>query len=289
MLQLASGPFFMIKKASTGNPRKMQPLLTALGTLVFLYLAGAVAAHFFANLLIFPVFPSSYTAADYPLVIRTDNGLDIAAYHQEQPGNRFTVLYSHGNGEDLGGTRYALDKFSARGYNVFAYDYPGYGLSDGKAGVTNTYHSAVAAYRYLTEEKGVDPARLLLYGRSLGSGPSLYLAERFPVGGVILDGAFVSTFRVKTVIPIYPHDKFQNLRRIRRLEVPLLVLHGRLDTTVPFWHGKALYDAAPGPKWNLWLDQAGHNNIEEVGGQAYWKAIRELNEHILPTEPTPQT
>ncbi len=278
----------MKKTPSRGKSQKMHPLLTLLGTLAFLYLAVAVAAHYLANFLIFPVFPSTYTAAQYPLTLQTENGLNIPAYHQEKPGNRFTVLYSHGNGEDLGDIRYTLNKFSARGYNLFAYEYPGYGLSDGKASVTNTYQSAVAAYRTLTEKRGVDPSTLILYGRSLGSGPSLYLAERFPVGGVILDGAFVSTFRVKTVIPIYPHDKFQNLRRIRRLEVPVLVLHGRRDSTVPFWHGEALYRAAPGPKWNLWLDRAGHNDLEEVGGDAYWDAIHELSRYILSPQPTSQ-
>jgi hypothetical protein len=282
--------FFSLMDA-TNSTRKNDPmslLLTALGTILTCYLLAGIAAHFLSNSLIFPAPPPSYTSTDYPLLLQTEDGLNIAAYHAESPVHHFTILYSHGNGGDLGNIRPALNDFYSRGFNVLAYDYPGYGLSDGKVGVSRTYASAVAAYRYLTEEKGVPPESIILYGSSLGSGPSLYLASRYPVGGVILEGAFVSTFRVKTIIPLFPHDKFQNLPKIKKANVPVLVIHGMEDQTVPFWHGKALYEAATGPKQKLFLEEAGHGDILEVAGEAYWKAILAFSESLKPETHTPK-
>lgn len=80
--------------------------------------------------------------------------------------------------------------------------------------------------------------------------------------------AFTSVYRVLTRHPLLPFDQFANLRRIRALDRPLLVIHGTADGVVPFSHGRALFDAAPGPKRKLWVDGAGHNDLAWVAGAA---------------------
>lgn len=257
-------------------------ILSLLGVFLILYILTGLVAHFISPRLIFPTFPSSYQASDFPLLLQTDSGLNIPASYLPNPEATFTVLYSHGNGEDLGDIQPTLKKFQNRGYRVFAYEYPGYGLADGKASVSNTFAAARAAYLYLTQDLQIDPQTLLLYGRSLGSGPSHYLAQNFPVGGLILDGAFVSTYRVMTHYPLVPGDKFQNLRRIRQLEIPILVIHGKQDETVPFWHGEVLYRQAPEPKQYLWVEEAGHNDLEEVAGDDYWSALKTFTQGFAP-------
>lgn len=256
--------------------------LPLVGILLLVYLLSGIIAHFVAPSLIFPRFPSSYTAGEYTLILQTDAGFNIPASFFPNPDAELTLLYSHGNGEDLGDIQPTLKNFAKRGFQVMAYEYPGYGLGDGKATVRNTFAAAEAAYRYLTQDQGIDPRTILLYGRSLGSGPSHFLARNFPIGGLILDGAFVSTYRVMTHFSVVPGDKFQNLRRIRRLDVPVLVIHGMQDEIVPFWHGEALYRAAPEPKRHLWVEDAGHNDLEEVAGSDYWDAIKSFTELLNP-------
>eukprot|EP00170_Pyropia_yezoensis_P006763 contig_27563_g6785 len=119
--------------------------------------------------------------------------------------------------------------------NVFSYEYTGYGLSkpEGPSSEAALYADATAAYVYLTTTLRVPPHRIVALGRSLGSGPSLYLATGpFPVGGVILVSALLSCVRVALRgVPVTPSfDMFPNVDRIRGLAVPLLVVHARDDS-----------------------------------------------------------
>lgn len=229
---------------------------------------------------IFPVFPASYTPDGDTLLLTTANGLRIVARHLDQSGAAWTILYSHGNGEDMGAIHPVLQEFADHGFAVFAYEYPGYGHSQGPATETNACRAAEAALNHLTQVIGVPVSRVILYGRSVGSGPSLFLARRHRVAGVILEGAFVSAYRVVTRLPLFPGDRFPNLKRIQSLRVPLLVIHGALDRTVPFWHGLRLYRTAPGPKQCLWISEAGHNNIRELAGEKYWKSMQDFTEML---------
>jgi fermentation-respiration switch protein FrsA (DUF1100 family) len=88
-----------------------------------------------------------------------------------------------------------------------------------------------------------------------------------------MQSAFTSTFRVLTRITILPIDKFRNYRDIQRVHCPVLIMHGTADGVVPFWHGAELYALAHEPKSRLWIDGAGHNDLEEVAGPRYAKAL----------------
>jgi hypothetical protein len=162
------------------------------------------------------------------------------------------------------------------GFNVLAYDYPGYGESTGDPSEAHTYIAAQAAYDYLTAELRTPPECIFLYGRSLGGGPSVELARLNPVGGLILEGAFTSAFRVKTRWPLLPWDKFENLKKLKELRCPVLVIHGTEDETVPFWHGEVLYHSAPGEKMKLWVEGGGHNDTIKVAGPAYANILVEF-------------
>lgn len=241
--------------------------------LVLVYLALALAAWCLADPLIFPAPKANYTPDQFPLRLQTADGSTIQAHCLRGEPDQVLVLYSHGNAEDLGTIEDLITPFAIRGYSVLAYEYPGYGHSPGRASEKSTCQAAEAALQYALETLGFSHQRIVLYGRSIGSGPSLYLATRHPVGGVILEGAFVSVFRVVTRLPLFPGDRFPNLKRIRQLTCPVLLIHGRRDRTVPFWHGSALHRAARSPKYQLWIDDAGHNNIIEKAGARYWQAI----------------
>ena len=241
------------------------------------YCAIAAGALFLSDYLIFPAPKSSYTEDPEIFNIELpEYGLSITCHYLPAPNALATILYSHGNGEDLGHIDETLQRLNQLGFNVLAYDYPGYGQSIGDPSEAHTYVAAQAAYDYLTAELRTPSECIFLYGRSLGGGPSVELARRNPVGGIVLEGAFVSAFRVKTRWQILPWDKFENLKKVKGLHCPILVIHGTHDRIVPFWHGKALYEAASQEKVKLWVEGAGHNNIIETAGSSYVEALLEF-------------
>jgi fermentation-respiration switch protein FrsA (DUF1100 family) len=140
-----------------------------------------------------------------------------------------------------------------------------------------------AVYRYVVDSLGVPPSRLVLYGRSVGSGPATDLAARVPVGGLVLESAFVSAFRVMTKVALLPFDRFLNLRHIRQVRAPVLVIHGTDDEVIPVSHGRRLYEAAAGPKQALWIEGAHHNDVPFVGGTRYWTALAAFGRQVAGT------
>lgn len=229
-----------------------------------------------ANALIFPSPPPSYKVLPGQVALHTEDGLELAGIFISTPGAAQTILYSHGNGEDLGRCLPHLAHLAGLGFNVFAYDYRGYGRSQGKSGEDGVYLDIKAAWNHLVKERRIPARSILIYGRSLGSGPSTWLAARERCGGLILDSAYTSTF--KTVLPWlwFPNDKFPNLSRIQKVGCPVLVLHGTKDSTIPFSHGLKLFEAAPEPKLHLWVEGAGHNDLHSMAGERYDRVLLEF-------------
>jgi len=256
-------------------------VLVILMALAAAYGSLAVFAWLFANAMIFPAPPSTYVdAADQPKLPSPD-GNTITAVFLPNPAASHVLLFSHGNKMDLGKADERLQLFRAHGWAVFAYDYPGYGTSSGTPSEAGCYAALAAAYAYLTKLKQIPPEKIVLYGQSLGSGPTVDLASREPIGGLILEGAFLSTFRVLTHWKMLPWDHFDNLAKIGCVRTPLLSIHARQDQTVPFFHGQRLYAAHPGPKQHLWVADAHHNNILEASSSAYWDAIERFRLQLI--------
>lgn len=224
--------------------------------------------------------PHSYADGAQVRKIATKSGRKISAVYLSNPEAEYTILFSHGNAEDLGTCVEYLQEVSKRGYNVLAYDYAGYGTSEGKPTEKDTYEDISAAYEYLTGEARVRAERVILLGRSIGSGPTVWLATQRPVGGMILEGAFTSIVRVGLGAKILPFDYYDNLARIGDVHCPVLMIHGRQDRVIPFTHGQTLFEKANKPKMSLWVEGADHNDLIETAGEAYWKAIGEFLEGI---------
>jgi fermentation-respiration switch protein FrsA (DUF1100 family) len=238
-----------------------------------IYLCLYLFAWFYSEKLIFAPQAPSYIHLPGELKIVSGDGEKINAVYLENTNATYTILLSHGNAEDLGKVFPFMQQFHALGYSLLMYDYRGYGTSEGSPSVRKTYQDVDAAYHWLVEEKGIAPKTIISQGRSVGGGPATWLAAHREVGGLVLESTFVSAFRVKTVVPVGPWDKFNNLRHIKQTTCPVLVVHGREDKVLPFWHGQKLYDAAPGRKANLWIDGAEHNDYAYVAGDRYFEAF----------------
>jgi fermentation-respiration switch protein FrsA (DUF1100 family) len=237
------------------------------------YLVAIVYAAILSDSMIFPVPPASYEDTPDTLKLKTTTGAEITAMYLEAQGSEELLIYSHGNAEDIGMALDFLENFRKRGISVFVYDYPGYGTSSQKPSESGLYAAADAAYTYATQTLNFAPEQIVLYGYSLGSGPSCWLAERYPVGRIILYGAFTSTFRVITRIKLLPLDKFDNISRFKNIDCPILLIHGTEDQTVPFWHAQKNWKVLRGEKQKLWVEGAGHTNVSEVAGSLFWDTV----------------
>jgi fermentation-respiration switch protein FrsA (DUF1100 family) len=247
--------------------------LRTLLSLVLVYASVAAWAWFYSDRMIFlPPLPG-YPDTPEILKVPTNDGEHIAAIYLVNPASTYTLLLSHGNAEDLGSVRSLLPGLANLGFSVFVYDYRGYGLSQGKPSERHVYADIDGAYDYLTGKLGVAPDRIVAYGRSLGAGASVDLAARRPLGGVILESPFLTAFRFMTRVPLFPFDKFRNVDKIGRVRCPLLILHGEADEIVPFWHGRRLFDKAPGRKMFVAIPGAHHNDLMWVAGARYGQAL----------------
>ena len=242
-------------------------------SILFIYTFFALYVFFRADSMIFLPPPASYQDTQDILKLPVTNNQHISALYLPNPDAAYTLLYIHGNAEDLGDILPRLEDFHRWGFSVFAYDYRGYGTSDGKPSERNAYQDINAAYTYLTQRLNIPATKIIVYGRSVGAGSATALASQKPVAGLILESAFTSAFRVVVPFPLLPFDKFSNLPKLKKVRCPVLVMHGQADEIIPFHHGQKLYEAAPDPKAFLWVPEAGHNDFAWVSGKRLQQAL----------------
>jgi hypothetical protein len=232
---------------------------------IFVYFGVFFILYFFADNIIFQPQSPSYRDTNEIVKLDVGGGEKISAIHLKSQDSRYTILFNHGNAEDIGTTRETLERLRSMEFSVFSYDYRGYGTSSGQASESNSYQDADAAYRYLVDDLQIAPNKIIVLGRSLGGAVAVDLASRRVVGGLIIESSFVTAFRVVTHIPLFPFEKFNSLSKIGNVRCPVLVIHGKKDEVIPTWHGERLFQEANVPKLSLWVDGAGHNNLAENG------------------------
>jgi fermentation-respiration switch protein FrsA (DUF1100 family) len=266
----------------------MKRLMLVAAISIALAYSGLITLALLSDKIIFQPHPSSYADSDFRTTsiqhfrIPSGNALISAAY-LPNPATKYTLLYSHGNGEDIGDDLPILEDFRRAGFAVFAYDYRGYGTSTGLPSESGVYEDGHAAYEYLTQTLHIEPTHIIAFGHSLGAAAAIELAATRPVAALIADAPFLSAFRVITRVPLLPWDKFDNASRIRRVHCPVLVIQGKNDEVIPWWHGQRIYELANQPKRFLWIDGAGHNDALAVAEKQYLQAVGDFAASIQPT------
>ena len=130
-------------------------------------------------------------------------------------------------------------------------------------------------------KKNIPSDKIVIWGRSLGTGPSCYLAKKQKTAGLLLESPFISTFLTVTEYPLVPWDRFRNLERAPHIQSPSLVIHGHKDVVILFRHGKKFFNALPEPKKLLEFENAGHNDLPEIGGSRYRQEINDFLKSVL--------
>ncbi len=183
------------------------------------------------------------------------------------------VIFAHGNGELIDDWPWNLQPYRDAGISVLLVEYRGYGRSPGTPGQHRIVEDFVAAYDVAAARPEIDPARIVLHGRSIGGGVVAQLAARRPCAALILESTFTSLaamargYLVPTALLRHP---FRTDRVLAGLDVPVLILHGTRDEIIPVRHARRL--AAIARNARLVELNAGHNDFPQDEA-AYWRAI----------------
>jgi uncharacterized protein len=231
---------------------------------------------FLENALLYPApkYPEGdWTAAELPhedVFFTSADGTKLHGWLVEHPQPRAIVLYCHGNGDCVGYLGpYLKELRDEQRVTVFAFDYRGYGRSDGSPSEAGVLADGRAAQQWLAERTKKKPAEIVLMGRSLGAAVAVDLAVKNGARGLILQNASTSipdaAARIYWFVPVrwLMKNRYDSLSKIGRYHGPLLASHGTADNLVPIDLGRKLFEAAGGPQKRFFtLEGRGHNDPE---------------------------
>ena len=189
------------------------------------------------------------------------------------------ILVCHGNAGNLSHRLSLIETLLKADASVFAFDYRGYGRSAGKPSEKGVCLDAEAAWQWLVNERGFAPTSIVALGESLGGGVVCELATRKPLGALILQSTFTSVPDLASeIMPWLPMrllltTRFNNHDKLKHVRIPVLILHGRRDTIIPFSHAEKNYAALSTRSKFLGELDGDHNDSLIVGAEKYQQAV----------------
>jgi len=202
---------------------------------------------------------------DYEEVfIKNNEGIKLKAWlHKKDLINKKTILFFHGNAGNLTNRNYKLNELSKFDVNFLIVAYRGFSNNQGKPNEEGLYEDAKSSLDWL-KSKGVKEKNLILYGESLGTAVAIETAQNKNLAGIILESPFTSMIELaQKYYPFLPvkfllKDKYETVNKLPNVTSPILILHGKLDTIVPFVMGEKLYRQANKPKFKYFIDNDDH-------------------------------
>lgn len=226
---------------------------------------------------------------------RSEDDVELFGWYVQSPVRRpngsdtqAVFLWCHGNAGNISHRLENLSELYRRGISTFLFDYRGYGRSHGQPSEEGLYRDALAAWEVLTKLKKILPARVIAFGRSLGAAVAAEVTRRKQVAGLILESPFpsIETMARRMFGGLPAHwvlkARFDLAKRLKQVQVPVLVLHGDRDTVIPFELGEAVYQAANEPKTFYRIEGADHNDTTLVGGEPYFQELLRFVQLVIP-------
>ncbi len=219
------------------------------------------------------------------VTLKTADGLDLLAWHRPPTRDGApSLIYFHGNAGHIGHRGHKARPYLDAGYGVLLVSWRGYGGNPGSPTEQGFYDDARAAFDFM-EAQGVAPARLIVYGESIGGGPAVQIATERAIGALVLEAPFTSATDVAQRHYWYLParymvlDRFESKTKIGEIDAPLFIVHGERDRVVPVDMGRELLAAANEPKDARFFPGAGHNDLYDYGAD---KAILEFLKGVFP-------
>ena len=256
---------FLFKKKLS----KMNYFAQILSYFMLIYFFILISTYFFQRNLLYHPKENNY-ANDTILVpiekvnIKTQDGIELLSwYHQKNSSQYKTILFFHGNAGSLENRIHKINHFNEMNINFLLVSWRGFSGNNGKPTEKGLYEDAKSAVDWL-ESKGINKNQIIIYGESLGTGVAVEIAQNNNFAGVILESPFTSMSAAgKKKYPFLPvklllKDKYENIKKIKNVKIPILVMHGKVDKIVPFYMGKKIYELANEPKYSYFSEYDDH-------------------------------
>ena len=247
----------------------MKYLYITLSSFVVAYLVVLIFMYFYQrNLLYHPTennYQNSKIQFDYEeIFIKVDKEINLKSWLIKKDFDKFkTLVIFHGNAGNLSNRTYKLNQLSKLDLNIIILAWRSFSGNEGEPSEENLYNDAKKTIDWLNS-RGVKNKNIILYGESLGTGIAVELGQTNQFGGIILESPFTSmTNAAKNIYPWLPvkyllKDKYDSEKKIKNLQIPILIMHGKKDNIVPFKMGKKLYDLANNPKFFYFTENDDH-------------------------------
>lgn len=227
----------------------------------------------------FDYMPDEYHLNYRDVYFITNDNIQLHGWFFPKENEKPVLIFCHGNAGNISHRIDNIKLLVERGFQVFIFDYRGYGKSSGSPSEEGIYRDGRAAYDYLVNIEKVSPEKIILFGRSLGGSVAIDVSLKRDVRSIIIESAFLSTremakkmFPFSLISPLLPVN-YNNIEKIPDISVPKLIIHGEDDSIVPFYMGKRLYESAKEPKFFFPIKGAGHNDTYVKGGVKYFNAL----------------
>lgn len=251
--------------------------------------------YFYAPFDKIPITPADRNIKYEDVIFKSADGVKLHAWFMPaEVGSdkaKATVVFSHGNSGNVAYHIGFVDWMMKNGYNVFLYDYRGFGKSEGVVDKAGIITDALAAFRYIGTRRDLDTSKIISFGHSLGGAKSLAAInkmtakEKDKLKGIALMGAFSSYKKIAekvmgTSLSQVVSDDNSPIDLVGKMpKVPLVVIHARNDSLIPFSHGEALFKVANEPKSFYISENGGHVlTLEANDGEMQNKLLTWMNE-----------
>ncbi|MBR0723132.1 alpha/beta hydrolase [Bradyrhizobium manausense] len=240
------------------------------------YCAGLVLLFAKQRTMLFPIPTTERTtpaAAGFPdaeeHILTTSDGEKVIVWHMPPKPGHAVVLFFHGNGDFLAGLAGRFKAITADGTGLVALSYRGYAGSSGAPSEDGLLRDGAAAYSFATAR--YDAQRIVAWGFSLGTGVAVAIASEHPIRRLILEAPYTSIADVAAAqfrfvpVRLLIRDPLHSDQRIARVTVPLLIVHGAQDQTIPIAFGEKLFALAQEPKQFVRIPAGGHDDLGNFG------------------------
>ena len=247
----------------------MNNLINTIVILILFYVLLLISVFIFQRKLLYHPNFSNHITGDglihsiEKINIKTEDNIDLKGWFHLKDLKKKTILFFHGNAGTLDNRIYKLNFLGNLDINFLIIAWRGYSGSIGKPTEFGLYQDAKSAVNWLNL-KGIAEKNIILYGESLGTAVAIEIGQNKNFAGIILEAPFTSMVDIgKKYYPFFPvklllKDKFDSQKKIKNINSPILVMHGKKDTIVPFYMGKKIYDLANKPKYSYFVDLDDH-------------------------------
>ena len=248
---------------------KMNYLTIILLIFVLIYFFILLSTYVFQRNLLYHPTENNYSG-DQLLVsiekvkIKTQDNIELISwYHKKNLNDYKTILFLHGNAGSLENRIHKINHFQNININFLIIAWRGFNGNEGKPTEKGLYEDAESAVSWL-KSKGIKESNIIIYGESLGTGVATEIAQNKNFAGIILESPFTSMIDAgKDKYPYLPvrlllKDKYESDKKIKNINTPILIMHGKVDNIVPFHMGKKMYELANEPKYYYFTEYDDH-------------------------------